>query len=300
MGFPSKILVSNDRLEGIASGLTKAALIEHYTEAQVEVAEVIWDAIEEETLPEYEKANLIEAYVAADRQGLRDLLAPYQERIAWSEARVLWNRCPERAILQEVSTENVDLLIKPAAEHTMGDYIHTPLDWRLIREAPCPVLISKTTDWQPGGTVLAAVDVADEKHAQLSDQVLVNAQAMSRILDADLHVVSVYSDLGQSVNALQVALDYQGIKEDMFETRQQLLAAMLKRLNITDANVHILEGKAAAVIAHLANQLNPTITVMGTAARKGVGKLFIGNTAEDALKRLNSDVLTVRVYDRPE
>ena len=295
MDSPKKTLVINDQLDGLETALAKAALIEHYTGSEVEVAEVVWDHIEDEPIPEPDKANLIEAFVAADRHGLQNLLEPYEDRIAWSEARVIWNKRTDEAMLEEAANQRADLLIKPMGAHGLGDYLRAPLDWRLIREAPCPVLISKSTQWQTGGAVLAAVDIADDAHEPLSMEVLRAANLMADILDAQLHIVCVYSDLGQSVNALQVAMDYQGIKEDMREARQERLVSALEQLNIQGAELHILEGKPPYVISQLAGDLKPTVTVMGTAARKGLGKLLIGNTAEDTLGQLSSDVLTVRV-----
>ena len=295
MDSPKKTLVINDQLEGLESALAKAALIEHYSGCEVEVAEVIWDHIEEEPIPEPDKANLIEAFVTADRHGLQNLLKPYKDRIAWSEARVLWNKRADEGILQEVKSQGVDFLIKPGGSHTLGDFFYAPLDWRLIREAGCPVLISKSPGWQTGGSVLAAVDIADDAHDDLSREVLQAGSLMAQLLDADLHVVCVYSDLGQSVTALQVALAYEVIKEDMRRARQERLLAVLEELNVTGAELHILEGKPPQVIAKLAEQMQPTVTVMGTTARKGLGKLLIGNTAEDTLNMLPGDVLTVRV-----
>jgi len=226
METPRKTLVINDRLEGLETALAKAALIEHYTGSEVEVAEVIWDHIEDEPIAEQDKANLIEAFVAADRHGLQRLLEPYQDRIAWSEARVLWNKRSDEAMLQEAAQQHAGLLIKPAGSHSLGDYLFAPLDWRLIREAPCPVLISKSTAWNTGGDVLTAVDIADDNHTELSREVLRAGKLMADSLDAQLHVVCVYSDLGQSVNALQVAMDYEGIKEDMRLARQERLLAL--------------------------------------------------------------------------
>ena len=289
-----KILVASDSLDGMAIALNKAALVEHYTGAEVEVAEVIWDTIEEEPLPNPDKANLIEAFMAAERQGLNNLLAPYKERIAWSEAKVLWNKRTDQAICDEIQAQQADLLIKPGATHALTDYLHAPLDWRLIREAPCPVLISNSPAWQTGANVLAAVDIADEAHAELSDKVLQTASIIAQTLDARLHVCCVYSDLGQSVNALQVAMDYEGIKADMRHARDQALTATLHSLGISNATAHIIEGKPAQGIAHVAAELDATVTIMGTAARSGLGKLVLGNTAEDTLTRLRSDVITVR------
>ncbi len=295
MASLKKLLVVNDTLTGMPEALSKAALIEHYTGAEVEIAEVIWDTIEEEPLNEPDKANLIEAFTAAERHGLNRLLEPYSDRIAWSEARVLWNKRTDDAIVEEIKSQDVSLVIKPGARYGLIDHLHAPLDWRIIREAPCPVLISQSDAWATGGAVLAAVDIADTAHQELNDKILQVAQTIAQTLAADLHVCCVYSDLGQSVNALQVAMDYEGIKEDMRLARETALAETLARLEMQDSTItHIEEGKPATVIAHRAEALGATVTVMGTAARSGIGKLVLGNTAEDTLTHLQGDVLTVR------
>ena len=188
----------------------------------------------------------------------------------------------------------MSLVIKPGARYGLIDHLHAPLDWRIIREAPCPVLISQSDAWETGGAVLAAVDIADTAHQALNDKVLQVAQTIAQTLAAELHVCCVYSDLGQSVNALQVAMDYEGIKADMRIARETALAETLERLGMQETITHIEEGKPATVIARRAEELSPTVTVMGTAARSGFGKLVLGNTAEDTLTHLQGDVLTVR------
>ena len=199
-------------------------------------------------------------------------------------------------MLKEAKRTGADLLIKPAAPHTLGDYLHAPLDWQLIRKATCPVLISKSSQWQVKSPVLCAVDVADEAHNALTDAVLITAKLMAEILNAELHIVCVYSDLGQSVNALQVAMDYDGIKADMQQARETALHEILDRLRIEPAQVHIIAGKPAAAIATLEHQLKPSLSVLGTSARSGLKKLFIGNTAEDLIRRLQGDILAVRAF----
>jgi len=48
------------------------------------------------------------------------------------------------------------------------------------------------------------------------------------------------------------------------------------------------------VIPQLEEELQPALTVLGTAARRGLGSLVIGNTAENLLGRLRGDLVTVR------
>ena len=64
----NRVLVVNDQLDGLEEALTKAALLEHYSGCSVEVAETLWDSLEEELIPQPDKANLIAALVAAERQ----------------------------------------------------------------------------------------------------------------------------------------------------------------------------------------------------------------------------------------
>jgi universal stress protein E len=290
-----RVLVANDCLEGLDLALTKAALIEHYSGAEVDVISVIYDTIAEEparVLPAAEQANLIEQLKAAERNGLKKLIEPLEERVAEIEARVVWNKNAAQGILGEL--EHADFLIKPLSRHhSLLDRLHAPLDWTLMREAPCPVLVSKTA-WDQPKLVLAALDAGDESHQNLNRSVLATAADLSRILGCDLEVVSAYPSLGQSVNELQVAMDYDGIKADMRETRQTLIDALVTELDAPVNQVHLLEGHARDVIPDLANGSGATVTVLGTAARRGLSQLILGNTAEAIIGALDGDLVTVR------
>lgn len=290
-----RVLVANDSLEGLEAALQKAALIEHHSGAEIEVAEVIYDNIEEEHLEEHVKSQLIESFKAAERNGLRKLLEPYKDKIAWSRAQVLWSKYTDEAIIGEAERRSADLIIKPMSHHsTLSDLIHTPLDWQIIRTANCPVLISKSPEWGTGGIVLGAVDISDAKHKDLSIRVLETTNDLATILDADLHIVCVYPDLGQRVSQYQVALDYEGIKDDMRAARQQALEETLEKLEINAIELHVIEGKPAVTVANLANRLDVTVAVLGTSARTGLKKLLLGNTSEAMIGRLKQDILTVR------
>lgn len=293
-----KVLVANDSLDGMELALTKAAMIEHYSGAAIEVMEVIYDTIAEEPakiLSSTEQANLIERLKAAERRGLEQLAEPYQGKVAEIETRVLWNKNAARAILAEL--DGVDFLIKPISRHHgLMDRLHAPLDWALTRSAPCPVLISKT-NWTDMKTVLAALDAGDEAHQSLNRSILATAIDLSRILGSELHVVSAYPSLGQSVNELQVAMDYEGIKADMRDTRAALIDALIGELDAPVSEIHLLEGNAREAIPELANDMDAVLTVLGTAARRGLSQLILGNTSEAIIGALEGDLVTVRETD---
>ena len=290
-----KVLIANDKLDGLDLALPKAAMIEHYSGATVDVLAVVYDTIAEEPdtiLPAAERANLIEGLKAAERNGLRRLIEPYEEKVAEINASVLWEKNAARGILSQL--EGVDFLIKPISRHQgLIDRLHAPLDWALTRAAPCPVLISKKA-WKEPNVVLAALDAGDESHQTLNRAILATAADLSRILGCDLQVVSAYPSLGQSVSELQVATDYDGIKADMRETRQALINDLVNELEAPVTEVHLLEGHARDAIPALANEMNAVLTVLGTAARRGLSQLILGNTAEAIIGSVEGDLVTVR------
>jgi len=294
----TRVIVANDSLDGMDSALAKAAMIEHYTGAEVRALTVIYDSVAEEpaeVLPPEQQVQLIEALKAAERQGLRRITATYSSKVAEMDTQVLWNKHPREAILDAVARAGAELLIKPVSErHPLADYLHAPLDWTLMREAPCAVLVSRRASWGTPTCVLAAVDVTDVRHLALTREILNTAATLANVLGVPLHVASAYPSLGQGVNDLQVAMDYAGIKADMRENRSKALAHWVETLNLKVAESHLLEGKPAVVIPELANDLGATLTVLGTAARTGLSKLLIGNTAEDMIGRIRGDVVTVR------
>jgi len=294
----SRIVVANDSLDGLAEALEKAALVEHYTGANIEVVEVVYDTIAEEppeVLPRDQQARLMEAMKAAERTGLQHLIEPLKNRVATIEPQVLWGKQADQAILQVLGDSADQLLIKPVSQHhQLADYFQTPLDWALMREAPCAVLISKGSGWARPEHVVAAVDVADVAHGALCREILRTAATLANVLGTDLHIATAYPSLGQSVDELQVAMDYEGIKQDMRESRAQAVDHWVQDLSLEVAEVHLLEGKPSEVIPDLSNRLETTITVLGTAARKGLKKLLIGNTAETIIGRVHGDIVTVR------
>jgi universal stress protein E len=290
-----RLLVANDSLEGLEIALEKAALIEHYSGAAIEVVEVIYDTIAEEpakVLPPADQANLIEQLKAAERNGLKRLTDPYRERVADIQTRVVWSKSAAAGILEAL--EGADFLIKPISRHQgLLDRLHAPLDWALMRAAPCPVLVSKH-EWTDTGLVLAALDAGDESHHALNRAILATAADLSRILGCDLQVVCAYPSLGQSVNELQVAMDYEGIKADMRSTRETLIERLIEELDAPVKEVHLLEGPARDAIPELANGQRAALTVLGTAARRGLSQLILGNTAEAIIGALEGDLVTIR------
>jgi nucleotide-binding universal stress UspA family protein len=79
--------------------------------------------------------------------------------------------------------------------------------------------------------------------------------------------------------------------------RQELEVA-LHRFRPPDRAVpveyRLAEGDPAREILHLAEESSPTLIVMGTHGRTGLGRLLLGSVAEQVLRRAPCPVVTVR------
>lgn len=69
---------------------------------------------------------------------------------------------------------------------------------------------------------------------------------------------------------------------------------------LTDAHgiprdcVHVREGRTRGLIVALTAQLHADAVVMGAVSRRGLKRLFLGNTAEEVLDELPCDLLIVK------
>ena len=296
----SRILLAGDDRDALAATLAKVERLEHFTGAEITVAQVIYDYVAEEPVrPENvaERDALVARFTEADQAALKRQLDPFRSRVASLSGRIVWSKNTAGATIELARAEGAELIVKPVtAGDSLVDWVRTPTDWSLMRESPCPVLFTKPGErWDAQRCVLVAVDVADTAHEHLNRLVLDHAARIAAILAAPLYAVCVYPTLGQGVSDYQVADDFRGLKAEMKASREQTLVALCEELAITVDETHVVEGHPARAICHLAEQLNAQITVLGTSARAGLGKLLIGNTAEQIVHTLSTDVLTVRV-----
>ena len=288
-----QILISNEGLDGIDRACQKATLIEHFTGAELNVQQVIWDSLADEPFDEAAKCQLIKSISKAEHKDLESIVARFRDKVASLNTETIWAKDTVATTIEQIEKLGIELLIKPYDEHGLIDYISAPMDWRTVRNAPCATLISKSNDWQTGGNILVAVDATDPDHAELNSELLRWAELLRHVLNAELHIVCTYPDLGQNLNQRQVAFDYLGLKESMATSKQTALDELLAQEQIV-ARTHVVEGKPAKAISELATELAATVTLIGTHGRSGIGKLILGNTAEAILPKLPGDVLAVK------
>lgn len=204
-----------------------------------------------------------------------------------------WCERVHTTIVERAHAYSAGLIVMMASHHSvLSTLAHTPDDWHLFRESPCPVLTLVRVG-QPITKVIAAVDVLDhsEDHQQLSARVIDQARAMAQAEDVPFTVLSVVPD---------PALLYAGLVNGpvggdiLIEIKQRAgsdLGDMLKRLGVSADRVEVKAGRVEDVVNR--ESADGGLLVIGCAANRGVKGLLIGNTAERILHNMQSDMLVV-------
>lgn len=178
------------------------------------------------------------------------------------------------AVLRATQHFAADLLLLPVPR-AMRDARPRLSDgqWRVLRKAPCPVLMV-----QPGAkprreVVLAALkgQSQDPRYVALNQRIAERARWMAARYGATLHVVNAYRD------------------QDDYPDR----ARLIDLTGVPNAQVHVEDGPPDRVIAAVAGQIDADIVVIGTLARQGIAAVMRGNTSERVIAALPQDVMTL-------
>ncbi|MCB1693604.1 MAG: universal stress protein [Pseudomonadales bacterium] len=204
-------------------------------------------------------------------------------------------------IIKSARQCKADFVFKPLRQHgALRRTFYTSTDWNLIRLCPMPLLLVNDQTSVHNKPIVAAVDVSDEDeaHKALNRIVLEQSKLLSRILEADVHVLFAYQPV--SMNSASVVAGgtvAYNITRDQYEAEHKAAVALAKSFEIDEGQVHLREGAPDIAVSEYASEIDAGVTVLGTVARKGASGLFIGNTAEAVVERTATDVFVVKPGD---
>ncbi|MCB1674669.1 MAG: universal stress protein [Halioglobus sp.] len=172
--------------------------------------------------------------------------------------------------------------------------LHTPTDWRLLRECPVPVMLVCDEKWSDTQPVLATLDLSTSvaSKRRLNHKVLGNALWLSQALGVELQVVSAIE-----VPTLLADLDLVDPGTYAREAREDMEAEIRKLSDLFDLPASVFtckRGPVEKVITSHAAKIRAQIVVMGTVGRTGVKAALMGNTAENVLRHLKTDVFAIK------
>jgi universal stress protein E len=240
-------------------------------------------------------------YIGFDNyEALRDeLLAENRQRAEllventdWDYV-VNWQPHRYRGIAQQVAENSAVLVVMAMSEHSVvGDLLHKPDDWHLLRQAPCPILFVSRKE-HPINAVVASVDCLDESddNLALNGRILDQAKSLSELMQLPLEVVSVVPDpayLYADLSTSAIMADYRKQAQEVANVAQSRL---LSRFGVKAARQRVAVGRVERVLEEAVAQSG--LLVVGTLANKGLKGLIIGNTAERIISHVSGDLLVV-------
>ncbi len=298
------ILVVLDGSESDEHVLNQAVKVADARGSDIRLFMIVYDSIEElnryvgfDNYAEVKQAILDEAEVK-----LRVLTDKFGDRFS---STMHWGRRWHFSVVVEARNMSADLIIKAVHRHSrIAEFLHTPEDWHLLREASCPVwLVNDSTD--KIDKVVAAFSTLEEtpEHRQLGERVVFQARDLAAALGVELHVISVIPDLlnSQAMIAPVPAMPGQfpyvlaDIGEEALERAQQILSESLARIAV---EADVTEVRAGFVDTEMADAVGAAgVLVIGSAAARSIpgkvaAKLF-GNTSEKVIHHAHGDVLVV-------
>ncbi len=216
-------------------------------------------------------------------------------------AHVDWDYPAHEAIVRRAVTIKADLVVGEAHHHALAarPFLQNT-DWELIRHCPVPLLMLKSTRRYEKPSVLVAVDPfhAADKPASLDKSLLAAGARLASGLGGSLHAVHAWLPLTAMVPTAAgaaVPVWMPAEAEDAHEAAiRKAFERLTSRAGIKPAARHLIAGSVQSAIESAARASKASIVVMGAISRRGLQRLFIGNTAERMLGHLDCDVLIVK------
>jgi nucleotide-binding universal stress UspA family protein len=162
---------------------------------------------------------------------------------------------------------------------------------RVIRTGPYPVLMVNSEAAGPYRNAVAAVDASEPS---------ANAIRMGRSLglagEESITFLHAYLPLGKhriSAAGVQQASIDEYVASERQTARDELTAFLAAHGIDVPSLLRLEEGEPFEVISRTVDELRPDLLIIGTQGRTGLLKVLLGSVAEEALRRLDTDILAV-------
>jgi universal stress protein E len=170
---------------------------------------------------------------------------------------------------------------------------------QLSRLCPCTVWAVRAPGVKSGQHVLAAVNPCGVDRG-LDREILDTALAIAHLLGRTLHVVHIWEAHGAHLLAPRTSPEELARHvEATLRGHRALCEGLMRRYaaSIPRDRLYLRKGSPADLIPRVAAELDADPIVMGTAARRGVAGVLVGNTAERIVRRTDRSVVIVKSRD---
>ncbi len=290
-----QLLVIADKPGGKNPALKRAANLQQHSKAKITLMGFCYADIKNltDTVIAKPSLNQLEITLVDDRKKqLQELAESLNIKPSAITIKALWGKNISQAIIAYCKNNPIDMVIKSAnRSETM---IYTPSDWLLLRECPAPVMITARKSWKKKPCIVAALDFGTKvaSKRKLNHAIYQQAQSLATTLDQEVHVV-----FALTVPQPLVDMDIIDPRKYAREKRLKLQPTIDKfcaEYGIDSRQLHIRRGPPEKVVPSIANKLKADVVVCGTVGRKGVKGKLIGNTVEEVLNYLYTDIVAVK------
>lgn len=221
------------------------------------------------------KANDQEMSVQVEKQRfelwLDMLLTPLREAGVNITKQITWHPDWREGISNAVKNTDCDLIVKNSYSHT-NNRLAKSIDKAVLRYAKVPVVLLRRKQAERTGVILAAIKThdLDALHEKANQNIIDFCLALTaNNPDLSLHAVTVYSGSDQFI-----------YPEDFAKK------VGLERQQVLTIDAHPTEGLKQAV-----NKVNAELLMIGSVEHPGVVGRLMGNTAEQLLEGLDTDII---------
>lgn len=232
------------------------------------------------------EAETADALLAKQVHGLREIDGlTCQPRVVRGD--------PFAALIEAASALEVDaIIIGPHRRQILRDVFVGTTAERIIRNAPCPVIMANAVPSPPFRHVVVAMDLSDTAAAAV-------AALRSLHLDQDalvtfLHIIDPPETHLMTRASIPLAEIETHLKETSAKARTQMKVSV-KRLGVTGAafDVRMSGGSTAESIATEARNLHADLVVVATSGPSALARLMLGSVTASVLNHSEIDVLAV-------
>jgi universal stress protein E len=265
--------------------LVKAFLIAKLGDCHIHASLCIHKSLDE--AGEYSSRKDFKRRTLAEAENwLETLMQPCRVGDVPYTTEVIWNSKWVESSLRAAKKSGCDLMIKSSFHHSKARrFFSKTSDYYLMQHCASPILFTdQGQDWK-SDRILACLDLESDapQLAWLNELIMRDARAFAEIVGMDLYIACAYID---GIDSEQLALKSHGGKV----SREQQLGEFY---DVDPARVLLRQGGIVNTLQTICNEIDPSIVVMGTLARRGIKGKLIGNTAEKLLDILDADMLTV-------
>jgi universal stress protein E len=241
----------------------------------------------------YEQAT--EAAAEQASRVLEGLVVEAKRQGVQAEARIEFGR-PWEEIIRKTERDRHDVVVVGTRDRGAASRLlfgSTAL--RLLRNAPCPVWITRPDPDPEDVNMLVASDLS-----KTSLHALHLAVDCGRLLDAKVHLLHAV-EFAHQASMLHTGVSDEELHAFRRRIRDDAEQALREQLVQTDyrtlpygVRLHVLDGPADIVILQAIEEHGIDLLVLGTVGRSGLPGLLLGNTAERLLAQVPCSVLAVK------